>query len=150
MIYMDGIYDKWHIARRSVYRNRSGQLQTFSKIDLRLLHTLIIIIYILKQLICYILQQFAKICKFLPINYKVSYFCINSVSQQLGLGVSIVTCHLGGPSSIPYQSKPFFSPNIAFDYVVRLRLTSSLRISERENLQIQELAPCGASNILAQ
>ena len=41
------------------------------------------------------------------------------------------------------SNQAFFSRKIASDYVVKLQMTSSLRISERENSQIQELAPCG-------
>ena len=62
----------------------------------------------------------------------------------LSIVVSIETCHPGGPRSIPASSKKaLFSKKYVSDYVVNVQLTSSLRISERENSQIQELAPRG-------
>ena len=65
----------------------------------------------------------------------------------LSIVVSIETCHPGGPRSIPASSKKaLFSKKYVSDYVVNVQLTSSLRISERENSQIQELAPCGVGN----
>ena len=50
----------------------------------------------------------------------------------------------GRPEFDPLQSS-FFKKKSVSDYVVNVQLTSSLRISERENSQIQELAPCGKS-----
>ena len=63
------------------------------------------------------------------------------LSRWPGIVVSIETCHPGGPSFIPYGA--LFSKKSVSDYVVNVQLTSSLRISERENSQIQELAPRG-------
>ena len=46
------------------------------------------------------------------------------------------------PGFDPLSSKALFSEKLVFDYVVNVQLTSSLRISEQENSQIQELTPC--------
>ena len=62
--------------------------------------------------------------------------------------VSIETSYPGGPSSIPASSnQALFSKKYVSDYVVNVRLTSSLQISERENSQIQELALRGEKNL---
>ena len=47
------------------------------------------------------------------------------------------------PEFDPLSNQALFSEKLVSDYVVNVQLTSSLRISERENSQIQELAPRG-------
>ena len=57
---------------------------------------------------------------------------------------SIVTCHSGSPSSIPWRD--IFSKKNCQGSRTLSRITSSLRISERENSQIQKLSPCDDNN----
>ena len=86
--------------------------------------------------ICNSLQKFAKICQFVINRVHFGYW-IKLVAWYSGKHRDLLP---GRPEFDPLQSS-FFKKKSVSDYVVNVQLTSSLRISERENSQIQELAP---------
>ena len=87
---------------------------------------------------CNSLQKFAKIRKVI-IKWVIFGW---RLSSQLGIVVSIVTCHPGGPGSSPWIAFYKITKQFAKGSRTLSQITSSLRIWTREKRDIQKLALC--------